>query len=137
MNVNYNEFYDCRFCDAKTLPRGWVWIQYYDGSGHLESPDRKVGFHYDLTTYPGDIEWRKTKDHAWGVFYGSFDEFKEYAESVVKKDKEEILSKMPIISELRNKVSRDNRSLLDRAADEIERLYMEKEELKKQFCKEE
>lgn len=40
---------------------------------------------------------------------------------------------MSIVSELRNKTSRDNRALLDRAANEIERLQCEIEALKTQL----
>lgn len=45
---------------AKTLPKGWCWFQYDDGSGYLKGPDGKMFFDYDQETG----EYRATKDDA-------------------------------------------------------------------------
>lgn len=115
---------------AKTLENGWFWIQYHDGSGDLKSPEGERSFQYDLTTYSGGVEYRKSRNDAWDIFWGTFDNFKEFAESNVRESETKKLGSKRIIHELRSKVSRDNRSLFDRAADEIERLQKENEELK-------
>lgn len=40
---------------AKTLPKGWCWFQYDDGSGYLKGPDGKMFFDYDQAqSIPGN-----------------------------------------------------------------------------------
>lgn len=121
-------YFDHKTSLANTLPAGWVWIDFYDGSGHLESPKGESFYHYDVTSYPGNVEWRKTANNAWNIFWDKLSEFKNFAENSMKEELEEQQKTRPlnIVYELRNKKSRDNRSLLDRAADEIERLQSEK-----------
>ncbi len=74
---------------ADNLPKGWQWIQYNDGSGHLESPDRNSYFSYDkYTSYTSmnGIEYRMPPSYEYDVFYGSFEEFKAYAETTINKE---------------------------------------------------
>lgn len=70
---------------AKTLPTGWCWAAYGDGSGSLRSPDGKHFFSYDLQPYHnlGGIEYQENGDSRYGPFWGSMDEFKRHAESVI------------------------------------------------------
>lgn len=43
---------------AKLLGDGWNWVNYYDGSGYLESPIEEEFMEYDLQTH----EYRLTRD---------------------------------------------------------------------------
>lgn len=72
---------------ANSLPEGWEWVQWWDGSGHLRSPDGKNYFGYDMSPYSmqGGIEYNRMDARQYDVFWGSFDEFKAYAESIVAK----------------------------------------------------
>ena len=72
---------------AASLPDGWKWVDYPDGSGSLCSPNGTSFFSYDLAPYSnqGGIECKETKDDAWGVFWGTKGEFKEHAEAVVRE----------------------------------------------------
>ena len=69
---------------ASYLPEGWMWVQWDDGSGHLTSPNGEKCFEYDLCTIPGGVEYKESSKHRWSSFDGGFDEFKEYAESIVQ-----------------------------------------------------
>lgn len=74
---------------VKSLPEGWRWIDYADGSGSLETPEGKSSFGYDLcTSYTqlGGIEYKRTDDAKWDVFWGTLEEFKANAESVIDKE---------------------------------------------------
>lgn len=82
-----------RIVPAASLPKGWNWVQYDDGSGSLESPEGKSYFLYDWNTG----EYKTTDEDKYYDFYlnenydtggysiGSFVEFKEYAENVIKE----------------------------------------------------
>lgn len=72
---------------ATNLPTGWIWKEYSDRSGHLESPDGTQYFSYDWTTG----EYKETADKRYNAFLvenyenggysiGSFSDFKQYAE---------------------------------------------------------
>ena len=65
---------------TENLPDGWKWVQYDDGSGHLDSPEHKKYFFYDLSTK----EFKIKKDDEYEKFEGSFEEFKKYAEKFMK-----------------------------------------------------
>ena len=76
---------------AKTLPKGWVWVDYNDGSGHLESPDGFRYFSYDMETaeywdIDGNIqfmfgpEWRNPYPMAM-----PYEEYKQFAENAIIK----------------------------------------------------
>lgn len=73
---------------AASLPDGWFWRDFNDGSGGLQSPDRKTHFDYDLHTcygYIGGIEYKDRQDGEWDVFFGCLSEFKEFAEEQIAK----------------------------------------------------
>ena len=63
---------------SANLPDGWVWVDYWDGSGSLNSPDGKHYFSYDLHTGEyhqcDNEEWRY-----WGLpmFLAMFKDFAE------------------------------------------------------------
>ena len=71
-----------------TLPKGWHWNHYEDGSGGLRSPEGKSSFSYDLATsyaVRGDIEFKRTPYHPWEVFHGTLTEFQAMAESEIRR----------------------------------------------------
>ena len=72
---------------ASTLPSGWRWVDYDDGSGYLQSPTEERYFSYDRAPYAsqGGIEYRERAQDWYGPFWGTFSDFKCYAESVVSK----------------------------------------------------
>ena len=73
---------------AATLPKGWCWDHYEDGSGGLRSPDGKLSFSYDFATSyaaQGGIEFKQTPYHPWNVFYGTMAEFQAMAEEEIRK----------------------------------------------------
>ena len=72
------------------LKSEWFWEQYPDGSGSLEHKTPKgytSYFMYDKQPYgsQGGIEFRLSKDKDWNVFFGSFEDFKKFAEEQVVK----------------------------------------------------
>lgn len=68
---------ECR--PTKTLPEGYLWIHWTDGSGYLRHPDGTSSFEYDLNPYYGQgVEYQK--NNQWSVFWGSFDDFIAFAE---------------------------------------------------------
>ena len=97
---------------AATLPEGWEWVDYDDGSGSLRAPDGKHYFSYDLhTSYTpmGGIEYMETND--WTAFYGSLSDFKMHAENVVSEKYldlnkiEDLISQANAISEQAQQLS--------------------------------
>lgn len=72
---------------AESLPSGWEWKEWDDGSGHLKSPSGIQYFSYDRAPYAneGGIEYKETSNAYWGVFRGSMSDFMEHAESVVNE----------------------------------------------------
>ncbi len=75
--------------EAKGLPVGWRWVCYQDGSGHLEGPNGESRFSYDRNTSfaaSGGIEYEKTPDSDWEVFWGTFVEFQGHAEDVLGRE---------------------------------------------------
>jgi hypothetical protein len=72
---------------ASDLPDGWVWREYDDGSGSLQSPSGHRYYSYDLQTQEytlpyGRREWKGMRD-----FYDapkSLNEFKSYVENDLK-----------------------------------------------------
>ena len=70
---------------ASILPSGWHWVDYDDGSGHLQSPAGEKYFSYDRAPYAnqGGIEYKEWAQDWYGPFWGTFSDFKSYAESVV------------------------------------------------------
>lgn len=78
---------DVKIEQAKNLPKGWLWHQYSDGSGHLESPDGKSFFIYDQETG----EYKETDKSEWTFWNEYWDaqqinnlkKFKTFAEHEV------------------------------------------------------
>lgn len=77
---------------AKTLPKGWCWFQYDDGSGYLKGPDGEMFFDYDQETG----EYRATKDDAWDAWHdydqtqsipkNEMSDFKAFAECFIRQN---------------------------------------------------
>lgn len=71
---------------ASNLPAGRTWIDCWDGSGCLQSPDRKNFFSYDLQT--GEFD---QYDNGYWRFWGlpmMLLAFKEFAEKEMLKNKD-------------------------------------------------
>lgn len=104
----FNEF-GIKEIQADNLPKGWVWQQYDDGSGHLKSPEGANYFSYDWTT--GEYKIKREDKHydffldenysTGGYSIGSFSEFKSYAENWINNNvlKIERMDKIPPPSE--------------------------------------
>ncbi len=78
---------------AKTLPEGWIWIDYDDGSGCLESPDRTTYFSYDgntgeyKVTPVSSTKFFLNENYEAGKYVrASISEFKAFAENYVKEN---------------------------------------------------
>lgn len=72
---------------ATSLPDGWHWVAYSDGSGSLRTPEEKHYISYDMCTsyaHQGGIEY-DTSDGSSSVFFGTMQEFKAHAEGLVNK----------------------------------------------------
>lgn len=67
---------------ATILPNDWVWVDYIDGSGALQSPDKKCYFSYDLQT--GEYERNDDRMSFWELPM-SLSVFKGFAESEIYK----------------------------------------------------
>ena len=71
---------------AATLPAGWVWTHYEDGSGSLDSPDGRHMFSYDLMTSeytdPVTGKWCFWKDYPEHM---NLQPFKVFAEEYVRR----------------------------------------------------
>lgn len=75
--------------DELNKNKNWVWKDYDDLSGHLESPDGKSYFSYDWTTK----EYKTTPESSWDSFIDadptrdtSLSAFKKYAEKFVRNN---------------------------------------------------
>lgn len=77
----------CFIFPADTLPGGWTWHCWNDGSGHLESPAGNSLFSYDTNPYAncGEIEYRKDRNSGWTTFEGGLTSFRQFAEEVILK----------------------------------------------------
>lgn len=66
---------------------GYLWEDHDDGSGHIVAPDGKFYFSYDMGPYTniGGIEYTINDGHNWGVFEGSLEQFKQFAENTLRK----------------------------------------------------
>lgn len=104
----------------ETLPKGWEWEQYEDGSGHLKSPEGKTYFSYDWTTGEYKItddkpyeSFLKENINSRGYSIGSFSDFKKMAESYIKenvlqKEKSSVRDKLEKIKTNDNKNQMNN-----------------------------
>lgn len=72
---------------AQTLPEGWHWRKYYDGSGGLEAPYGKMYFLHSVTIDGeiGTFEYTETLDTPWRVFEGAEPDFRRECEAVVSQ----------------------------------------------------
>lgn len=75
--------------DELNKNKNWIWKDYDDLSGHLESPDGKSYFSYDWTTK----EYKTTPESSWDSFIDadperdtSLSAFKNYAENFVRNN---------------------------------------------------
>lgn len=75
--------------NSSALKDSWIWKDYDDFSGHLESPDGKSYFSYDWTTK----EYKITSDSGWDSFIDadptrdtSLSAFKDYAQDYIKNN---------------------------------------------------
>lgn len=88
----YDEGLTLKVVPAKTLPKGWCWFQYNDGSGYLKGPEGKMFFDYDQQTG----EYRVTEDDAWGAWHdydqaqsisgNEMSDFKAFAECFIRQN---------------------------------------------------
>lgn len=83
----YDEYKTQR--EASKKEKLWIWKDYDDLSGHLESPDGKSYFSYDWTTK----EYKITSDSGWDSFIDadptrdtSLSAFKDYAQDYIKNN---------------------------------------------------
>lgn len=69
LDFNENGYYNFEvlYSKAKSLPNGWYWVKYDDGSGHLLSPQGDSYYNYSVTQEFGwfQIEY-KDLDGLWG-----------------------------------------------------------------------
>ena len=75
--------------NSSALKDSWIWKDYDDLSGHLESPDGQSYFEYDWTTK----EYKITSDSSWDSFIDadptqdtSLSAFKDYAQDYIKNN---------------------------------------------------
>lgn len=88
----YDEGLTLKVVPAKTLPKGWCWFQYNDGSGYLKGPEGKMFFDYDQQTG----EYRVTEDDAWDAWHDYYQvqsipgnemsDFKAFAECFIRQN---------------------------------------------------
>lgn len=100
---------EVRYKQANGLPEGWIWHNYNDGSGHLQSPNGEKYFLYDLMT----SEYQKTPDSKyelglildgpdskgyWRYYRGNFKDLERIAvkwitENVLEKEQSQNLDR--------------------------------------------
>lgn len=70
------------YSQTKSLPEGYSWFSWGDGSGELRHPDGTSSYGYDRTTYhnEGGIEYQEPGSCNWSIFWGSFEAFQMFAE---------------------------------------------------------
>ena len=69
---------------AETLPEGWEWRHYGDGSGSLRDPNGKAWISYDRQPY-ANVCWVEYQFCvAWSLFQDSFEKFIGFAENLVR-----------------------------------------------------
>lgn len=64
---------------AAALPEGWMWVEYNDGSGYLESPEGTEHSLYDKL-FDGKIEYKNLEDNSWELSLEEFSDFKNDVE---------------------------------------------------------
>lgn len=73
------------FRQADTLPKGYTWVMWTDGSGFLNCPDSSTQYEYDMSRYfmEGGLEYIEPETSAWNIFWGSLEAFKAFAEQKI------------------------------------------------------
>ena len=84
-SVDDFEEYEPQKMSAESLPAGWIWHQWYDGSGCLKAPDGKKYFEYDIHPISKEIEYRETSKHLYGFLNKDLSEFKKFAEQIISE----------------------------------------------------
>lgn len=89
--MDENDLLDsCSTAPAASLPEGWYWRHYGDGSGGLHSPDGRTAVSYDRQHY-ANIGWVEyLYGNEWSLFQDGFKEFINFAERLVKTRKGEV-----------------------------------------------
>lgn len=76
-----------KIVQTERLPAGWCWHEYDDLSGSLHGPHGEDCFSYDCKPYfPDGVEYKVTHSSGWSIFWGTFPEFKRFAEAVVEEN---------------------------------------------------
>lgn len=83
---NYSVFNEYKE-PTEILGKAYFWRRYSDASGHLENVHGKSVVAYNIFT-PDEIEYRFAKGADWEWFYGTFEEFKAFAERAVKRQRD-------------------------------------------------
>ena len=70
---------------ALTLPEGWEWREFEDGSGYLTAPSGDWYFSYDRAPYHAEsgIEYQIFSCTSFHIFYGGLEEFQACAENYI------------------------------------------------------
>jgi hypothetical protein len=82
---DYDDDISPKVNQAQTLPEGWTWIDYDDGSGVINSPEGAASFSYDLQTQ--EYVSPDGNGHFWHEYpcgMGLLD-FKTYAEKYIRE----------------------------------------------------
>lgn len=75
----------CSTVPAATLPVGWHWKHYGDGSGSLHDPDGKGVIGYDRQPY-ANAGWVEYQYYGvWSLFQDGFAEFIVFAENLARR----------------------------------------------------
>ena len=75
---------------AATLPEGWQWRHYGDGSGSLHAPDGRVAVGYDRRPY-ANVGWVEYQYYGvWSLFQDDFEKFIGFAERLAAAEKGEV-----------------------------------------------
>lgn len=73
---------------SASLPDGWEWHCWGDGSGSLQAPDGRSFFRYDCIPYAnsGEIEYyRDESSSSYWTFVGNLESFKKFAEERIRE----------------------------------------------------
>ncbi len=71
---------------AASLPEGWNWYDYYDGSGSLQFNDKEF-FIYNIQAFGDTIEYKREPHASWSFFNGKLKGFKIFAERLIRMTK--------------------------------------------------
>ena len=81
--LSMEDFADVKRTQAQSLPEGWIWTEYDDGSGCIKSPDDVKYFSYDLNTK----EYQSPTDQHYIYFPGmNLKSLKPFAEKYISEN---------------------------------------------------